>query len=408
MASIIKRGPYQFQAQIRRKGYPTQQKTFETRKAAEAWATVIESEMYRGEFVDRSEAERTTFSDALDRYAREVTLSKRGWETEMHRIKALKKTPLAARSLASLRSLDFANHRDERLKKCSPATVKRELVIISHVFNTARKDWSLPIDNPIASIRKPQAGQHRERRLTEDEQVGLLQAADESKAATLRFCIVLALETGMRAGEIVGLLWEQIDLSNGVIRLDMSKNGDRRIVPLSKAAEAAVRALPRPIQGGRLTKFYDTRGLSAAFRRACERAGITGLRFHDLRHTFASQLAMKGVPIPQIQQWMGHSTITMTMRYAHLTADVRREAVQVLDRSGKFQFAIGDRREARGGVGRHHALTLARAGFTCQLLKHTEALRQERCSRHSRSSVCFLAGGSALSHNLERPSMRNR
>jgi len=319
MASIIKRGPYQFQAQIRRKGYPTQQKTFETRKAAEAWATVIESEMYRGEFVDRSEAERTTFSDALDRYAREVTLSKRGWETEMHRIKALKKTPLAARSLASLRSLDFANHRDERLKKCSPATVKRELVIISHVFNTARKDWSLPIDNPIASIRKPQAGQHRERRLTEDEQVGLLQAADESKAATLRFCIVLALETGMRAGEIVGLLWEQIDLSNGVIRLDMSKNGDRRIVPLSKAAEAAVRALPRPIQGGRLTKFYDTRGLSAAFRRACERAGITGLRFHDLRHEAASRLAPH-MSVATLAKVAGWKTIQMAMRYYNPTA----------------------------------------------------------------------------------------
>jgi integrase len=319
MASITKRGPYQFQAQIRRKGYPHQQRTFETKREAEAWATDVESQMNRGTFVDRSEAERTTFGEALGRYARDVTQDKRGWETEMHRIKALQKHPLAARSLASLRSLDFANYRDERLKECSSATVKRELVIISHVFNTARTDWSLPIDNPIASIRKPQAGQHRERRLSEDEQVRLLQAADESKAATLSFCIVLALESGMRAGEIVGLRWEQIDLPNRVIRLDMTKNGDRRVVPLSEAAEAAIRLLPRPIHGGRLTKFYDSRGLSAAFRRACERAGITGLRFHDLRHEAASRLAPH-MPVATLAKVMGWKTIQMAMRYYNPTA----------------------------------------------------------------------------------------
>ncbi|MGL4407986.1 MAG: site-specific integrase, partial [Zoogloea sp.] len=170
MASITKRGPYQFQAQVRRKGYPHQQQTFETKREAEAWATAIESEMHRGVFIDRSEAERTTWGEVLDRYAREVTADKRGWETEMHRINALKKHPLAARSLASLRGVDFAKYRDDRLKECSPATVKRELVVISHVFNTARKDWSLPVDNPIASIRKPSAGLHRERRLSMEEQ----------------------------------------------------------------------------------------------------------------------------------------------------------------------------------------------------------------------------------------------
>ena len=94
MASITKRGPYQFQAQIRRRGYPTQQRTFETKRDAEAWATAIESEMHRGVFLDRSEAERTTFGEALDRYAGEVTSGKRGWETEMYRINALKSPPL--------------------------------------------------------------------------------------------------------------------------------------------------------------------------------------------------------------------------------------------------------------------------------------------------------------------------
>ena len=319
MASITKRGPFQYQVQIRRKGYPGQQRTFETKRDAEAWATAIESEMHRGVFIDRTEAERTTFAEALERYAREVTVDKRGWETELHRINALKKHPLAARSMASLRAVDFANYRDERLKECSPATVKRELVIISHVFNTARQDWSLPVDNPIASIRKPTVGQHRERRLSEDELSRLIDAAQESKAATLAFCIIIAIETGMRAGEIVPLTWEQIDLANSVIRLAMTKNGERRLVPLTETAVEAIQALPRPIHGGRVTSFYDSRGLSAAFRRACERAGITGLRFHDLRHEAASRLAPR-MSVATLAKVMGWKTIQMAMRYYNPTA----------------------------------------------------------------------------------------
>jgi len=319
MASITKRGPFQYQVQIRRKGYPGQQRTFETKRDAEAWATAIESEMHRGVFIDRTEAERTTFAEALERYACEVTVNKRGWETELHRINALKKHPLAARSMASLRAVDFANFRDERLKECSPATVKRELVIISHVFNTARQDWSLPVDNPIASIRKPTVGQHRERRLSEDELSRLIDAAQESKAATLVFCIIIAIETGMRAGEIVPLTWEQIDLANSVIRLAMTKNGERRLVPLTEAAVEAIQALPRPIHGGRVTSFYDSRGLSAAFRRACVRAGITGLRFHDLRHEAASRLAPR-MSVATLAKVMGWRTIQMAMRYYNPTA----------------------------------------------------------------------------------------
>ncbi len=197
LATIINRGPHQYQAQVRRKGYPTQTKTFETKKRAEEWATSVENEMNRGSFVDRSELEATTFGELLDRYAEEVTSAKRGRETEMVRIRALKKHALAARTLASLRSMDFANYRNERLKTCCPATVKRELVIISHVFTQASNEWSLPVGNPLAGVAKPREKDHRERRLRDDEESRLLQAADDSRAATLSFCITLAIETGI-------------------------------------------------------------------------------------------------------------------------------------------------------------------------------------------------------------------
>jgi integrase len=163
------------------------------------------------------------------------------------------------------------------------------------------------------------AGQHRERRLSGDELFWLLEAADESKAATLTFCITIAVETGMRAGEIVSLRWEDIDMTNTVVRLGMTKNGDRRIVPLTEAAVAAINSLPRPIQGGRITSFYDSRGLSAAFRRTCERAGITDLHFHDLRHEAASRLAPR-MPVATLAKIMGWKTVQMAMRYYNPTA----------------------------------------------------------------------------------------
>jgi len=141
VASIIKRGPHQFQVQIRRKGYSARQHTFEIRREAEAWAATAESELHRGVWVDRSEAERTTFGEALERYAHEVTEGKRGWETEMHRIRALQKHPFATRSLASLRGVDFAMYRDERLKESAPATVRREFAIIANLFTVAWQDW---------------------------------------------------------------------------------------------------------------------------------------------------------------------------------------------------------------------------------------------------------------------------
>ena len=330
MATITKRGEYQFQTTIRRKGFPTQTKTFESKRDAEKWATIIESEMTRRVWADRSEAERTTLGEALERYVSEITPSKRGQIQEARRIKHLLQHPLAARSLASLRAVDFANYKRERAVKVSAHTVRLELALLSHVYTIIRKEWSIPVDNPIAAIRKPATPRGRDRRLQGDEEARLLAAAEKSRAYGLKTCIELAVETGMRAGEIVQLTWEQIDLHNHVIRLDQTKNGDCRIVPLSVAAEAAIRSLPRHI-GGRVTQFYDSAGFSRAFGRACERVGIKGLRLHDLRHEAASRLAPH-MPVATLAKVMGWRSIQMAMRYYNPTAD---ELVAVVRRIAK-------------------------------------------------------------------------
>ncbi|TWG88151.1 Site-specific recombinase XerD [Cupriavidus gilardii J11] len=341
MASIIPRGPYQFQAQVRRKGYPTQIKTFESFQEAQKWADKVEAEMTLGTFIDRSVLERTTFGDLLERYAREETPKKRGAETELVRLRALQKHPLAARPLSKLRKVDFATYRDERSKTCCDETVRRELVIISAVFTTARELWELPVGNPLAGVKWPDKGDHRERRLEGDEEARLLEAASSSRTPALRLCIILAIETGMRSGEMVNLRWEQIDLEKHIIRLDMTKNGDARTVPLSERAEAAIRELS-PQASGRLTTFYDARGLRKAFKLACERAGINGLRPHDLRHEAASQLAPR-MQTATLAKVLGWRTLQMAMRYYNPTDDelvhaVRRPAARA-DRDGDIAVA---------------------------------------------------------------------
>lgn len=279
-------------------------------------------------FIDRSEAERTSFGEILERYRTEVTPDKLGWRAENSRLQQLQRHPLASRMLASLRGVDFSQYRDERLNSVGPKTVHLELSLISAVLNVVARDWSIPVDNPIPYIRKPALPRGRDRRLVGDEENRLYAAATQPGClSSLAICITLAIETGMRRGEIAGLTWAQIDLHHRVIRLDMTKNGDRRIVPLSEVAEAALRALPRPLHGGPLTSFHDSNGLGAAFLRACNRASITNLHFHDLRHEAASRLARK-MPVATLAKIMGWRTLQMAMRYYNPTGEELVAAVR--------------------------------------------------------------------------------
>jgi integrase len=334
MASISKRGDYQYQIVIRRKGYPSQTKTFETRVDAERWARDVESRMDKGLFRDRKQVEQLTLGDALERYAQTVTPTKRGHVSEANRIKLLQRHPIALRSLGNLQSRDFADYRDERLLQVSANTARLELALLSHLHTIAIKEWSLPLEHVVKNIRKPKAGPGRERRLSGNEEIHLMAALNRPTArgaqVWLGACTQLAIETGMRAGEILGLDWKQVNLDRGVIRLEQSKNGSGRTVPLSEAAVAALRQLPTHISGRVIPNFHDTSGLDRAFKRLCKAAGIDGLRFHDLRHEAASRLAPH-MPVQTLAKVMGWQTLQMAMRYYNPTDDelvscVRRAA----------------------------------------------------------------------------------
>lgn len=340
MASFRKRGELQWQARVARKGFPAQVKTFNTKSEAEAWAATIESTMLRGTFVSSAESERTTFREALERYQREITVGKKGAMPERSRIKKLLGDPIAARSLASIRGSDIASYRDNRIKKVSAQTVVHEVNLISNLFNVARKEWGMEnLSNPVEIVKKPKLPNGRDRRLIDEEEARLLNAASESSEA-LKSLIVVALETAMRLGELLRLSWVDVDLDKRVALLRDTKNGDARQVPLSTVVVGVLTALPRNADDSRV--FWNWKAsdsIQATWRRAvkraqqlydkdCKEAGkiadsnfLCNFRFHDLRHEAASRLFELGFNPMEVASVTGHKTLQMLKRYTHLRAE---------------------------------------------------------------------------------------
>ncbi|WP_028232679.1 site-specific integrase [Paraburkholderia mimosarum] len=369
MPTIRKRGQYQWEAQVRRRGYPAQSKTFTTKAEAEAWANMIESEMSRGVWVSRSEAETTTLYEALSRYEEEISLAKKGSAQESSVIKTYKAVDLAKRPLSTIRSADVAKLRDVWLKEYKPATVLRRLAVLSHVFNVARKEWGMEsLSNPVELVRKPQPNNARTRRIGSageaasepqddrdpDSERGaqdgeLERVITASNSALLPAIIWLAVETAMRRGEIVSLQWKYVDLKRRVAHLPATKNGNARDVPMSSRAVAVLQTLkdsrdakvnPTEDDENDADLVFGIRGdaVTRAFERAVTRARkiyldecwaaklkpdgkfLTDLRFHDLRHEATSRLASI-FPMHELTKITGHRDPRMLMRYYHPRAE---------------------------------------------------------------------------------------
>jgi len=316
MATIQNRGPYQWQARIRRRGYPVQSKTFETKVDAQTWARSIENEMDRGVFVSRIEAERTTLRECLERYAREVTEYKKGNQPEFSRIRILLRQPFASYIMANVRSSDIASFRDMLLRKGrQPATVVHYLAILSHLFNTARREWGMEsISNPVELVKKPTVRNSRNRRLEEGEEEMLLEACRNQGNVWLEPLVILAIETAMRKSELLNMRWEHVDFKKRGVHLPDTKNGESRDVPLSSRAIKVLKSLPRSFSGQVLcTSSSATR---KAFIKARKQAGLKNLRFHDSRHEATSRLAQL-YEIQDLSKVTGHKDMKMLMRYNH-------------------------------------------------------------------------------------------
>lgn len=319
MATISKRGDYQWQAKVRKRGFPPASRTFDTKSQAQKWARLIESEMDMGVFVSRTEAESTTLHEALSRYLNEITPHKKGAKQEKDRIIAWQRHPLAQRFMATIRSVDLATYRDQRLAEgLSASTVRNEINILSNLFNIARKEWGMEsLSNPVQNIRKPSPGKGRERRLENGEESRLIEAA----IYPIKEMIVLAIETGMRMGELLNMEWQRVNLNKKIVELPDTKNGDMRLVPLSNRAYFCLKNLPVQFKKQKVFPEISNSAVSHRFRKLCKKCEIDDLRFHDLRHEATSRFVEMGLREEEIRAITGHKTLVMYQRYIHLRAD---------------------------------------------------------------------------------------
>ena len=319
MPTIRKKGEGQYHVQIRKRGYPTQTKTFTKEADARRWATIIESEMERGVFVSRTEAEATLVKDVLQRFATEILPTKRSEQSDKSRIKTLTEA-FGDYRLASLNSTQVARFRDQRLMVVGPQSVIHEINLLNRVLKTASMDWgiALPGGLPTAQVRKPVKPRGRDRRVTEEEVTKILKITGSDE---LRTIVTLAVETGMRRSEIATMTWEEVDLKKQTAHLPKTKTDIPRTVPLSKAALKALKDFGAKKEGRVFTLKAES--MSQAFERACEphRANISGVRFHDLRHEATSRLFEKGLNVMEVAAITGHKTLDMLKRYTHLRAE---------------------------------------------------------------------------------------
>ena len=340
MATIRQIPSGMWQGIVRKKGYPQKSKTFSTKRDCEKWATDTEAKMNRGVFNDVSESEALTLRDGLIRYLREVTPLKKGFEAETYKIKAMLRQKFVDKTFATFRQSDAASYRDSLVKAgLSASTIRNHLSLLSHLYDTANKEWSLHCQNPIKLISKPQINNSRVRRLSDIEFKYLVAAISNTGAGrrqnnTVLPIVLFAIETAMRQGEILSLQWSDIDLTEGVSVLGDSKNRDSREVPLSSAAVKTVTGDSANVVKTRRGKVFGTTAsaIKQSFKRSVIRARkayeadfdesvrddkvLIDLTFHDLRHEATSRLA-NVFQMHELMKVTGHKGSKMLARYYH-------------------------------------------------------------------------------------------
>ncbi len=319
MATITKRKSG-WNVQVRRKGYAPRSKTFGTKPEARAWARQQEVLM-DAKTLPRTDVllKATTLAQLIDRYRREVTPKKRGRGAEDCRLRSLMRDPIADLSLSSLSPQHLADFRDRRLQSVKPASIRKELYLIGSAIDVATKEWDFPFQsNPMRKIALPVAYDARDRRLQDGELGKLRKAIATCRNGFVGPIVELAIETGLRRGELLNLTWENVDLERRIALIPVTKTGKPRTIPLTDGALVIIKGVPQT--GDRLFPVTAT-ALRLAWTRLRDRAGLKDFRFHDLRHEALSRFCELGLSVPELSVISGHKDPRMLFRYAHLRAD---------------------------------------------------------------------------------------
>ncbi|OAI13758.1 integrase [Methylomonas koyamae] len=330
---IADSGEKSYRVKVRLKGYPAQSATFDRLTDAKKWAAATESAIREGRHFKTAEAKKHTLAEMVDRYVKDVLPGKTA-KLRNNQTAQLNwfKSEIGQHSLADISTALITQCRDKLLTEPnqqgrvrSPASVVRYMAALSHAFTVAVNEWQWLEDSPMRKVKKPKESRGRVRFLDDSERERFLTACQQSSNSTLYLCVILALSTGMRQGELMGLKWQDVNLKEGFIILHETKNGERRRVPLAGHGldllreHAKVRRLDTDLLfPGNIHKDKPI-DLRKPFENALRAAEINDFHWHDLRHCTASYLAMNGASLAEIAEVLGHKTLAMVKRYAHLS-----------------------------------------------------------------------------------------
>jgi len=332
-------------AEVRIKGFPQLSQTFDRQSEAMRWAEDTEKALRNGGYVGNAPPNDMLFDDALKKYLAE-TSSKKAAST--HRRELYQSRSLHyffGRTLKEITPTLAAQFREKRSAEVQPATVIKDLNLLSHIYTTAIREWGVEATNPVSIIRKPKTPPGRLRFLTCAEIVKLLEESRKGHRPNLYNFILLQLHTGMRPSEGAALKWRQVDFDGRIIDLRETKTDPRR-VPLTVPAIETLADLA-PVGGCNCDDYVflpkdpkmthrlrPNQYFRESFVAAVKRANIEDFHMHDLRHTAASYMIMNGVDLRTVADILGHKTISMTMRYTHLLDDHKLKAVDRIDSLG--------------------------------------------------------------------------
>ena len=332
MGTLTKRGS-KFKVSIRRKGHRAIYETFDKKSDALSYIAKIESDIQQKKFRDISEANNTTLRTTLHRYIREKLLDKTDKGRERSKFNVILRNPICKYTLSELKSSDFAKYRDARkLVGVTNSTINRELSCMRVAIQISIDEWDcwLP-ENPVKSHVKLTENPARERRIEAGEYDKLMIACKRDNkfaSPSIYWCpaINFAIETAMRLSEQMTLNWKNIDMEKRTAYLpaELTKTKKSRTVALTDKAIAVLKEVPRHIQGKvfPMSLNYHNRG----WRALCKRAGVVGLRWHDLRREATCRLFERGLSITEVQSITGHDTLQMLSTYTqHPAAELAKK-----------------------------------------------------------------------------------
>ncbi len=267
-----------------------------------------------------------TLDEFIERYLAYSKAQKRSWTRDVTSTRNLSRH-LGKKLLCDITAYDAEQYKNERLNRVKPATVNRELSCLKHMYTMA-VNWGDSLDNPIRQVKKLPENNRRTNTYSEADLKSLLENLDKST----RVVVVFAVHTGMRRGDILDLRWQDVDLEQGMIFVRTSKNSDPRRLPMSETVREILSVIPHDSEY--VFSLKDTASRSYVLRRIFDRgrdmAHLRHLRFHDLRHTFATTLANADTNLLVLQELSGHRSVGMTQRYTHLSTNMRQSAISNL------------------------------------------------------------------------------